>query len=367
LHSKTIAVAGTVLWLLAGHAGAHAQKPPMPPDFNALTRQAIQKSLPLLQASATTFTTKQTCISCHHQSLPTMALAMAREKGFKFDLKQAQAQSDRVYNTIAMMRPLIEQAKTSPKAEKQIDTLVVDPPATVGYVLAGLDADKRKPDALLGMTARYLAKKQSENGSWRALYSRPPLEGSDFTVTALAVRAIQTYSTPEVADETKQRVEKARAWLLAAAPKTHEDKVFRLFGLRWANAAASDIRKAADDLIADQQDDGGWAQMPGLETDPYATGQALVALHQAGNLPVTDPVYTKGKLFLLMAQKEDGSWFVKKRTMAAQVYFDSGYPHAGSQFISIAGASWATMALALSVEPTTQAASAAPPAAARTR
>jgi hypothetical protein len=68
-----------------------------------------------------------------------------------------------------------------------------------------------------------------------------------------------------------------------------------------------------------------------------------------------------------MAQKEDGSWFVKKRTMPAQVYFDSGYPHAGSQFISIAGASWATMALTLSVEPTAQTASAAAPAAARTR
>ena len=36
-----------------------------------------------------------------------------------------------------------------------------------------------------------------------------------------------------------------------------------------------------------------------------------------------------------------------------QTYFESGFPHKKSQFISISGASWATMALALTLENTT--------------
>jgi len=64
-------------------------------------------------------------------------------------------------------------------------------------------------------------------------------------------------------------------------------------------------------------------------------------------LPVSDGAYQKGVKYLLSTQQEDGSWFVRSRSMTFQPYFDSGFPHGFDQWISAAGTSWATLALSL--------------------
>ena len=51
----------------------------------------------------------------------------------------------------------------------------------------------------------------------------------------------------------------------------------------WTNASSEVIRQAAKELLAGQHDDGGWAQTPGMTSDAYATGQALVALGESGS------------------------------------------------------------------------------------
>jgi hypothetical protein len=38
-------------------------------------------------------------------------------------------------------------------------------------------------------------------------------------------------------------------------------------------------------LTKRQQNDGGWRQLPGLESDAYATGQAFVALALSQPIP----------------------------------------------------------------------------------
>src|SRR5438034_24301 len=50
--------------------------------------------------------------------------------------------------------------------------------------------------------------------------------------------------------------------------------------------------------------------------------------------------------FLLKNQYEDGSWFVKTRSFPVQPQFESGYPFGYNQWISSAGASWASLAIA---------------------
>jgi hypothetical protein len=100
------------------------------------------------------------------------------------------------------------------------------------------------------------------------------------------------------------------------------------------------------DLIATQRADGGWADIDTTPSTAFATGRALAALEIAG-LPVSDEVYRKGVKYLLSTQLEDGSWFVRSRSMALQPYFDSGFPHGFDQWISAAGTSWATIALSL--------------------
>jgi squalene cyclase len=122
--------------------------------------------------------------------------------------------------------------------------------------------------------------------------------------------------------------------------------VFKIFGLVWGHGSHSDIEKTVAILKRQQRTDGGWGQLSTLESDAYATGQALVAL-QASGMKTDDPVYRRGVDFLVKSQSPDGSWHVKTRSEPSQIYFEAGYPYGVDQFISSAGGSWATTALAL--------------------
>ena len=110
-------------------------------------------------------------------------------------------------------------------------------------------------------------------------------------------------------------------------------------------------RKAARDLLREQRTDGGWGELPSLASDAYATGQALVALKEAGALAATDPAYQRGVEFLLSTQLEDGSWYVRSRSIPFQPYFESGFPHGHDQWISAAATNWAAMALVAAAGP----------------
>ncbi len=55
---------------------------------------AIGKSLALLEKSSVTYPTQRTCFSCHHQALPPLTLALARERGFTVDAKAMREQSE---------------------------------------------------------------------------------------------------------------------------------------------------------------------------------------------------------------------------------------------------------------------------------
>jgi hypothetical protein len=168
---------------------------------------------------------------------------------------------------------------------------------------------------------------------------------SRFTTTAAAVRVLG-YFGPPGSIEIAERIKRGKAWLRAETPVTTDYKVFRLFGLYWTDSDKTLIGQAADLLKREQNADGGWTQIRGLNSDAYATGQALVALHEAGGLGTTDPVYLRGVQYLLKNQETDGSWLVHTRAAPANPYFESGSPRGKFQEISFAGTCWATMALA---------------------
>src|SRR5262249_44218208 len=94
-----------------------------------------------------------------------------------------------------------------------------------------------------------------------------------------------------------------------------------------------------------QRSDGGWAQIPSLASDAYATGQVLVALKESGGLTPRGPAYKRGIPVLTNTQLEDGSWDVKRRSMPIQPLFYPHFPPARDQWISVTATNWATMAL----------------------
>jgi len=118
-----------------------------------------------------------------------------------------------------------------------------------------------------------------------------------------------------------------------------------LLGMKWTNAPKAKIDGAASALLKEQRRDGGWAQLPTLDSDAYATGQALYALIESGVMKPSDPAYRRGVDFLLKGQLADGSWFVRTRAIPIQPLFDAGFPHGADAFISAAGTNWAALAL----------------------
>jgi hypothetical protein len=320
-----------------------------PAAGQATIRAAIEKSLPLLQAGAKSFRERSEgrCISCHHQGLVLQTVAMARQRGFKIDEGLAREETERVHGFYARRQERYLAALTSadPTAAQRADPFG-NFTVHVGYWLWGLAAEKMPADASLATTVRLLAKKQWDDGRWSFMdTARAPMQASDFTITALAAFALKNYGSREEAESSDQRIAAARRWLTTATPRTTDDKAFRLFGLHWLDGAMEGRLEAARSLRSERREVGAWAQQENMPPDAYATGLALVALNQAGNLAATHPIYQGGVIWLLRTQQVDGSWFVKTRAIPTNPYFESGFPHGKSQFISYAATCWATMAL----------------------
>jgi ankyrin repeat protein len=124
-------------------------------------------------------------------------------------------------------------------------------------------------------------------------------------------------------------------------------------GLAWAGAAENQIGAARRDLLALQNAAGGWPQLRSYEPDAYSTGEALVALREAGTVPA-DPAFRRGIRFLVSTQaSKDGTWHVHSRMLSpaevSPTYFRTGFPYGSDEFLSYAGTCWAVMALLTSL------------------
>ena len=317
--------------LLTGIGSVAADSPQTDP-----ARVALVRGLELIQKSAGEYTKHRQCFSCHHQALPILAMTTAKAHGFEIDEKELQRQLKFTADFLAKNRANYEKGKGQ---GGQVDT--------AGYALLALAAGGWKADETTAAVTEYLLQRDKERDHWQVTSQRPPTEASSLTTTFLAWRGLAHFGPPAKQKDMDARFDKARAWLVKAAAKDTEDRVFRLQALKAAAADVKVVQQAADELLKSQRADGGWGQTAKLDSDAYATGTALVALHQAGGLPVDDPAYRRGVQFLLNTQKPDGSWFVHSRSQPFQLYFESGFPHGKDQFISISASSWAAIALAL--------------------
>jgi hypothetical protein len=304
-------------------------------------RAAVARSLPLLEKSCTEYTAQRECFSCHHQALPLLGLTIARSHGFAVRAEVVQKQLQFTVDSLAKNREKYRQGRGQ---GGQADT--------AGYALLALELGGWKPDETTSAVAEYLLLRDKDSNHWQVTSRRPPSEASSFTTTYLALRSLQTFASQEQAERRTARIKQIRRWLSATPAKDTEDRVFRLGALQLAGAGDQDLRAAVQDLVQTQQKNGGWAQTADLAADAYATGSALVVLHQAGGMPVNDSVYQRGLAFLVAAQQADGSWLVHSRSKPFQTYFESSFPHGKDQFISIAASGWATAALALACPPT---------------
>jgi ankyrin repeat protein len=300
-----------------------------PPD----TRTAITRSIQLLERTNDQFFKKSGCFACHEQPPALFAAAAARAKGIAVDEKGFKERLSQITLTINPVQ--LEGAAALGGADNNLYS-------AEALVRAGFPAN-RTTDLL----AANLAASQGGDGGWHLPgYSRSPIQDSDFSRTAIAMRALKTYGTPARAAETRQRLAHGKEWLLRAEPAILEDMDMRLAGVAAAGASQAELRKLAEPILALQRPDGGWAQRKGFPSDAYATGMTVWALDEAG---VMRPDARAVK-FLLGTQAEDGSWHVASRATKFQQYFESGFPYSHDQWISTMATGWAANALALSLE-----------------
>jgi len=307
-------------------------------------RDAATKAVALIQASQKDWYSKGLdCTSCHQQILPALAFRSAREHGIPVNEDAAHADAAMAFKPLADLDKAIQY------------THIIDPALSDGYMLVAADAAGVRPNLVTAVYARLIAAYQKSDGQWLTVDQRPPQSRSTFTSTAIAMRAVQLYSHPSLAADTRRRVERARNWLGSKTPRNTEERAFQLFGLSWAGAAVASRQKLGQQLAAAQNADGGWNSLDGLPSDAYSTGEALVALHDGAGVETSDAAWQRGLQFLLSTQAADGSWHIASRVHppapVSPPYTLTGYPYGHDQFISAMGASWAIRALAEALGP----------------
>jgi Prenyltransferase and squalene oxidase repeat len=333
----TAGVIGTAILLLSARPAPSAEPTATTPDA---MKAAVAKALPLLVKGAKGHVEQRICFACHNQASPILALTTAQERGFPVADEFLKTQREFIAEFLDDNRDKYRQGKGQ---GGQVDT--------AGYALFTLELAGWKPDATTEAVVDYLLQRDQDRDHWRTTSHRPPSEESDFTPTYLAIRALRRWGTNAQKERAATRIDAARGWLLQTKAQDTEDRVFRLWALREAGAEEKDLRPTVQELMRSQRADGGWAQTDTMDSDAYATGSALVALHREGGLPTDDPAYQRGVAFLVKHQRPDGSWLVHSRSKPFQTYFESGFPHGKDQFISIAASGWAATALALALPP----------------
>ncbi len=302
-------------------------------------RQALAKSIGLLQGTSANFMKTGGCVSCHAQNLTGMAVHVARINGVKVDEIVSAEQAKFVeLSWSAFEQPLL-QHMDSPGGADDLE-----------YSLLQMLADGIVTDRTIDSMVHNLAGRQRGGGYWHnaPFGNRAPMEDTDFARTAMAVRTLRIYGPPSRKAEFNRRIERAASWLHSASPLSTEDRSMQLLGLLWAGTDVSGLQEHLGKLTALQGSDGGWSQTPYLASDAYATGQVLFTLHELG-VPASDALYRRGVAYLLRTQLDDGSWHVISRAVKFQPYFQSGFPHDHDQWISASGTAWAAMGLAYAV------------------
>jgi ankyrin repeat protein len=304
-------------------------------DSKSTPKEAVEKSLALLQKSSSGFFTEGGCVSCHAQNLTAMAVNTARANHIPVDEGLAAEQ--------------LKTVKLQWAALEQVLLQRLDPPGasdTIMYSVLHLSVEGAKPDHAIDAMIHNIAGEQHQQGNWSfGGITRPPMEDRDFSRTAICLRALKTYSMPGRLAEFDDRIRRAASWLKAEKPQTTEDRTMQLLGLKWAGSNDHELQDPLRKLVTLQRADGGWSQTPDLASDAYATGQVLYTMHELGT-PASDAAYRRGVAYLLKTQMPDGSWHVASRAPKFQPYFQSGFPHDHDQWISSSATAWATMALA---------------------
>lgn len=270
---------------------------------SGMVNETVRRALPYLKRAGETWIEKRQCVSCHQVPFMLWSLAAAEANGFDVDekaLSQAQAWSTELTSFV--------------KPEKKVDldenaTMAANIDTMNGLLLAidpSVDVSAPgNPDWRSRFTTA-LIENQNEDGSWKACgqlpaQKRPAVETSQVTTmwTLLALAQNKVTAKDRLAVD---------ALIDNASPESTEWWVARLL---LANEREEEDAKWRSELLARQNQDGGWGWRTEDESDALATGMALYAIiHTTPDMEANREVISTARSFLIETQRPDGSWAV---------------------------------------------------------
>ncbi len=305
-------------------------------------RRAVDRAVGYVQAESGSWLKTRKCAACHHAGMPLWALNEADRQGYAIDKK---FRSETIEATLGSHDKLIA-SKLVPGPKDPPDTRPIGRGLNMGLPFLAVAAQSspalsERQKQTLKWIAQETLKKQMQDGSWEFFLSRPPVNETQLTDVAWILMSLQDATRTGGSPAVRAALDKGVAWLSTAKlPETHESKVLKLLLATRAGKPRLELQPAVDELLAQQQPDGGWRQKPDMKSDAFATGQTLYVLSLAGSAPER-PEIKRGIDFLIATQKPDGSWPMTSHSSP------DGKPGSAKLLtpITCAASSWATLAL----------------------
>src|SRR6185295_9377505 len=208
------------------------------PEGIADARTSLTRSIALLLPTAPKVFQARACISCHQQTMPAQATAIARARGI---MVNEDLVNKNLKQILSFYKPIGDESlqNANPGGGE----------VGIGYAVMALAAEKRPLDRMTAGFTHLTAARQMPDGSWPETTSRPPLEFSNITRTALAVRALTLYPVEGLKKEIEEKLARARGWLLTARPQTAEEYAMRVMALAWTKASRKELDTAAREWV----------------------------------------------------------------------------------------------------------------------
>jgi hypothetical protein len=271
-------------------------------------RKSAQRGINFLARSTAAWQKQHQCYGCHVQAVTLEGLAVGKHHQYDVPSKELAVILDGVLNSNGG-------ARTQGGLSQNLYPRTSRTFGGVAFARYDQYVDSKLRDDLYTL-AKTLLEYQQEDGSVVGDHESMPVTAGAMQAT---YQAMQTWrqAYARTADDAWlapiRRAEnfmakKAASWEGNPKGASLQDVNYALLGLTAAGASRSEAvaGMVARYLVSQQNKDGGWGFTAGT-SDPFATGQTVYALRQAGYTQEDSPVW-RGIRWLVSKQKEDGGW-----------------------------------------------------------